>query len=230
MNLEKEPKQFENPFEKELKNKMPNMIADYILANELEDKFTEHVYFVNYFINKDFIDFSSKASWARCYKINYISQFFFDGLLLFEEPRTMTYDEYDYKNTVNSPVEFGKKEYVIKPMLLLILQKVKYSNLLFIATCLGIPVEEIDKMENEIKENYKKSEKLKEITQRKQQIQNIRQYMQNIKDGVFMIAEYIGKDCQTELEMLEGLSNEVEKYVNDLESEISSQETTLSLK
>lgn len=230
MNAEREINQIENPFEKELKNKMPNMIADYILANELEEKFTEHVYFVNYFVNKDFIDFSSKASWARCYKINYISQFFFDGLLLFGEPRTMTYDEYDYKDTMKEPIEFGKKEYVIKPMLLLILQKIEYPNLLFVATCLGIPVEEIDKMEREIKENYRTSEKLKELAHRKQQIQNIRQYMQNIKDGVSVIGGYLGKNFEEEIKLLENISNEIEGYVSELENQINSEETTLTLK
>lgn len=230
MNIEKETKISENSFEKELKNKMPNMIADYILANELEDKFIERTYYVNYFVNKEFVDFSSKASWARCYKINYISQFFFDGLLLFGEPRTMTYDEYDYKDTINNPIEFGKKENIIKPMLLLILQKIEYPNLLFVATCLGIPVEEIDKMEREIKENYRTSEKLKELAHRKQQIQNIRQYMQNIKDGLSVIGGYLGKDLEEEIKSLENISKEIEGYVNELENQINSEEMTLTLK
>lgn len=221
----------EKQIEKVIHEKLPCMIADYILANDLEEKFTEHVYFVNYFVNKDFIDFSSKASWARCYKINYISQFFFDGLLLFEEPRTMTYDEYDYKDAMKEPIEFGKKEYVIKPMLLLILQKIEYPNLLFVANCLGISIDKIDEMINKIKTDYKREEKLKDLAQRKQQIINIRQYMQNIKDGLSAIGGYLGKDCEEELKSLENISKEIEGYVNELENQIDSeQEMTLTLK
>lgn len=202
----------QNPLEKAVHNKLPYMIADYILANDLEDRFSERIYFTNHFISKDFVDKSDKASWAKCYKIYYLSQYYFDGLLLFEEPGTITYDEYDYQSTFKKPIEYNKKQNVIKPMILLTLQKIPHQYLLFVANCIGIPIEETDKMIREIKNNVQKEERAK-------QIESLRQHIQNVKEGISIISEYIGKDYENELDMLQGLSNDVEQYISDLEKQ-----------
>lgn len=202
----------QNPKEKVVHNRLPYMIADYIFANDLEDRLCERIYFINHFISKDFVDRSDKASWAKCYKIYYLSQYYFDGLLLFEEPGTITYDEYDYQNTLNKPIEYNKKQNVIKPMILLTLQKMPHQKLLFVANCIGVPIETIDQMIREIKYNFQKEERAKQIS-------TLRQHMQNVKEGISIISEYIGKDYSNELSMLQGLSNDVEQYISGLEKQ-----------
>ena len=69
------------------------------------------------------------------------------------------------------------------------------------------------------------------MNRRVNQINSLRQYIQKIKEGLSMIEASMGRECEKEFAMLGELSEDVEKYISNLEDEIQfEQNLSLSLK
>lgn len=206
-------------------------LMDYILANNLQDYVIEHLYIKNELVSKEAFARSYSVPWLKCYRIEYLVNYYFDDVLLSKKPEHLSYDEHDYLNELDKPVNFNSKQKIIKPMLLLTLQQMNFSALLYIGSKLGLTSSDMSKMVDEAQYDKRNEERINEMNRRVNQINLLRQYMQNIKEGLSMIEASMGRECEKEFTMLGELSEDVEKYISNLEDEIQfEQNLSLSLK
>ena len=55
---------------------------DYILANNLQDYVKEHLYIKNELVSKEAFARSYSVPWLKCYRIEYLVNYYFDDVLL----------------------------------------------------------------------------------------------------------------------------------------------------
>ena len=82
-------------------------LMDYILANNLQDYVIEHLYIKNELVSKEAFARSYSVPWLKCYRIEYLVNYYFDDVLLSKNPEHLSYDEHDYLNELDKPVNFN---------------------------------------------------------------------------------------------------------------------------